>query len=1085
MKILQLRFKNLNSLVGEWQIDFTDPAFAAEGIFAITGPTGAGKSSILDAICLALYGRTPRLGRITKSSNEIMSRQTGECFAEVTFATQDGQYRCHWSQHRSRRRAEGELQQPKQEIANALSGEVLEWKLREVEEAVISITGMDFERFTRSVLLAQGGFAAFLQAAPDARAPILEQITGTEIYSHISMRVHAMQREQRDQLVILQAQHEGFRLLTAEEERALNEQLAQLGEQKQQLTGAVERLAETVSWQQTVVQLRAQIDALQQEQQALEKQQQAFVPERERLALAQQAVELEPALVRLQGLRQQLAQSKQQLAKEHDGLPQLAQALETARAGQQQSVQAVSDARAALTAAAPLLREVRALDVQLQQVKQSLHGCIQQLDKASNELALATASQQQHQQQLQQGEQRAADLDEYFRQHAADEWLVGGLAGVEQQLQQLQQHHQRLQEQTQIRQQAQSRLTATQQQLEQQRSHWMQARDRLQLGRDELVSRQARLSALLADRQLPEYRREREHLLDKRALLARIQSLEEHRQQLHDGQPCPLCGSESHPYADGQLPQPDQLSEQIQALEQRIEQIEQQQEHCRQQELAVQQLEAEFAQAQAEGLALSVKQEGLQDNLAEQDRALATLAQQLAASQQQAQTALAPLGVQLTEQHNAAELLQQLQQRQTRWQQQLAVQQQVQQARQQHRAEITRLQSLVELHANTLSSLQQEQQQLHNQQQELAQRRAQLLGQEDADAHEQQLQQTLTVAESRQQQLVEQAGAAEQAHTRLQERITVLEQHIVDYSAKLDDSTADFADVLATHRFADEAALSAALLPSAARQQLQQQAQQLDQQQAALQARMQEQQERLQQEQSRNLTERPAAAVQAEYEQRSSELQALHDQQITLTHRLQENSKARHEQAQAGQALERQREECRRWTNLHELIGSADGKKFRNFAQGLTFELMVAHANRTLQKMTDRYLLVRDAQEPLELNVLDNYQAGEVRSTKNLSGGESFIVSLALALGLSRMASQNVRVDSLFLDEGFGTLDDEALDVALNTLAGLQEDGKLIGVISHVQALKERIATRIQVRPLSGGRSRLEGPGCSWASASE
>src|SRR5690554_8048084 len=122
---------------------------------------------------------------------------------------------------------------------------------------------------------------------------------------------------------------------------------------------------------------------------------------------------------------------------------------------------------------------------------------------------------------------------------------------------------------------------------------------------------------------------------------------------------------------------------------------------------------------------------------------------------------------------------------------------------------------------------------------------------------------------------------------------------------------------------------------------------------------------------------------------------------------------------------------------------------------------MVRHANHTLQQMSDRYLLVRDQTEPLELNVMDNYQAGEVRSVKNLSGGESFIVSLALALGLSQMASQTVQVDSLFLDEGFGTLDEEALDVALTTLAQLQGEGKLIGIISHVPALKERIATQI------------------------
>lgn len=110
MRILQVRFKNLNSLVGEWEIDLTHPAFASDGIFAITGPTGAGKTTILDAICLALYGRTPRLNKVTKSGNEIMSRQTGECFAEVTFETQTGRYRCHWSQHRARKKPAGELQ---------------------------------------------------------------------------------------------------------------------------------------------------------------------------------------------------------------------------------------------------------------------------------------------------------------------------------------------------------------------------------------------------------------------------------------------------------------------------------------------------------------------------------------------------------------------------------------------------------------------------------------------------------------------------------------------------------------------------------------------------------------------------------------------------------------------------------------------------------------------------------------------------------------------------------------------------------------------------------------------------------------
>ena len=208
-------------------------------------------------------------------------------------------------------------------------------------------------------------------------------------------------------------------------------------------------------------------------------------------------------------------------------------------------------------------------------------------------------------------------------------------------------------------------------------------------------------------------------------------------------------------------------------------------------------------------------------------------------------------------------------------------------------------------------------------------------------------------------------------------------------------------------------------------------------------------------------------------------MKQLRDEIATYKHALRENTAAIERIQGKKLAIESQIQRCARWDSLHNLIGSADGKKYRTFAQGLTFELMVAHANRQLEKMTDRYLLIRDESQPLELNVVDNYQAGEIRSTKNLSGGESFIVSLTLALGLSQMASKKVRVDSLFLDEGFGSLDEETLETALEALSALQQDGKLIGIISHVSALKERINTQISITPLSGGRSTISGPGCN------
>jgi len=288
----------------------------------------------------------------------------------------------------------------------------------------------------------------------------------------------------------------------------------------------------------------------------------------------------------------------------------------------------------------------------------------------------------------------------------------------------------------------------------------------------------------------------------------------------------------------------------------------------------------------------------------------------------------------------------------------------------------------------------------------------------------------------------------------------------------------EFSAALAPVGFSDEERFLAAVLPSETRAELTATSKNLDERQTELKARQKDRETRLATEMARKITDQSLEELETQVKEHEEALQELRDIVAGFKHKLSENMAAKERIKEKQTAIEAQKKECRRWENLHELIGSADGKKFRNFAQGLTFEMMVSHANRQLQKMTDRYLLARDDAQPLELNVVDNYQAGEKRSTKNLSGGESFIVSLSLALGLSHMASKNVRVDSLFLDEGFGTLDEEALEIALDTLASLQQDGKLIGVISHVQALKERISTQIQVVPLVGGRSQIEGPGC-------
>lgn len=156
------------------------------------------------------------------------------------------------------------------------------------------------------------------------------------------------------------------------------------------------------------------------------------------------------------------------------------------------------------------------------------------------------------------------------------------------------------------------------------------------------------------------------------------------------------------------------------------------------------------------------------------------------------------------------------------------------------------------------------------------------------------------------------------------------------------------------------------------------------------------------------------------------------------------------------------------WGYLNALIGSKEGDKFRKFAQGLTLDNLVWLANHQLTRLHGRYLLQRKASDALELEVVDTWQADAVRDTRTLSGGESFLVSLALALALSDLVSHKTRIDSLFLDEGFGTLDSETLDAALDALDALNASGKTIGVISHVEAMKERIPVQIKVKKSMG-----------------
>ncbi len=1085
MRILQVRFKNLNSLVGEWQIDLTHPAFVSDGIFAITGPTGAGKTTILDAICLALYGRTPRLNKVTKSGNEIMSRQTGECFSEVTFETQTGRYRCHWSQHRARKKPDGELQAPKHEIANADSGEIFESRIREVASRIESATGMDFDRFTRSMLLAQGGFAAFLQAAPDDRAPILEQITGTEIYSRISIRVHERQREEREKLNELQAETAGIMILEPEQEQELGQALETKQKEETNLAAKTADTGKAIDWLTSIDGLKKEIIGLADEASKLQIDIEAFKPDREKLNRALTAASLDGTYATLSASRKQQADEKAALKTEEEALPGLEfsarEQAEALKSAEQQTARAKEE----LKAAAPVLQKVRSLDQKLADQKKAVLEGEESCQKDTARIDMDKQARLKEQEKRSKAHETLELVDGYLKEHAQDEWLISGLAGVEEQLGGLVSRQKEIVQKEADQETATTALELATKSLDDyhkqcgiRKQELEQASKRIQQGKDAL-------SQLLGDRLLREYRTEKETLLREMAFLTKIAELEDHRAKLEDGKPCPLCGATEHPFAEGNVPVPDETEQKIDALTRLISKAEDQEAAIKKLEEAESLARKNLTEAEKLETAAANDKKAAEKTLADVKDSLEKLRADFAEHRQAVSTKLQPLGIADIPDTDISLLLETLRARLKSWQAQVRKKADIEKQIADIDSEVKRLDAVIETQSIALAEKRKHLETLKKELDAGSDERKAVYGDKNPNDEELRLNKAVSDAERAEKQARDQHNELQQKWNTAKAHVESLKKRIDQREPELRRLETEFSAALAPVDFSDEEQFLEARLSAEQRDELAAKAKKLDERQTDLKARQKDRETRLATEMAKKITDKSLEELEAQLKEYGDSLKELQDTIAGLKLKLKENTAAKERIKEKQTAIEARKKECRRWENLHELIGSADGKKYRNFAQGLTFEMMIGHANRQLQKMTARYLLVRDDAQPLELNVVDNYQAGEIRSTKNLSGGESFIVSLSLALGLSHMASKNVRVDSLFLDEGFGTLDEEALDTALETLASLQQDGKLIGVISHVPALKERISTQIQVTPQTGGRSQISGPGCSRLGATE
>ncbi|MEI7049270.1 SbcC/MukB-like Walker B domain-containing protein [Pseudomonas koreensis] len=1211
MKILAIRLKNLASLAGPFEIDFTAEPLASAGLFAITGPTGAGKSTLLDALCLALFGAVPRLNntgrdaKVPDADGEIatgdprtlLRRGTGEGYAEVDFVGVDGRrYRARWEANRAREKAGGKLQASRQSLRDIDQDQLLASQKGEYKTQLEAALGLNFEQFTRAVLLAQSEFSAFLKADDNDRSELLEKLTDTALYTRLGRRAFDKTKEAREAHKLLQDQAIGVTPLAPEARAELDERFNAAQQQLKLQQAQLKQLEHQHSWLKDLRQLQDAQQAAAEQLHSAQQQWEGLSGERLKLTRLEQLAPQRHQFARkteldvqLTPLAAQIAAHTQQHGELNERQTQLEQALDAAKI-------ALSEAQQRHSESAPLLRQafdeqstlarlakdtalsaetrqsaeqactegqsaIQALQTKQAEVAERLQKIAAELEQSADlaplsdawnayrdrlqQLMLIGNRLNKGQAELATLEQNAAhsadalatqkqQLEVLFKEAGAEPDAVAEQIGILGNL--LQDNRKQLRAIEDL-----TRLWASQQELEKRGAELQQRLLDAQQERERLTQDGVKTKAeLTVAEQTLNVTRE----LLERQRLARSASVEELRAQLQDDQPCPVCGSNEHPYH-----QPEALlqslgrhdeSEQANA-QQVVDQLKEKLIELRaevggviaQQKELLQQQEQLVAQQQA--LAPSLDAHPLSAQLLNQDadkrdawltRQNDQLNQSIAQDEQR-QSAL------LTLQQDAARLTQQLRNAETAHQQaaqHLSNQQrELSSDRQRLDEELTAFASL--LPADTLEALRVEPAATFMQlDRQIAERLAQVDQQKEELAEQQQRQQTLEKEQDRQLSRVQQLQSAEQQFSALAEQQQAcqaklaqllgehssaehwqqqLEQAVdqarnaetgtaaelqnvrtqrVQIGAELkaqqerlqalqsedDELTQKIADWRAHHPELDDGGLEDLLRVddtqlSELRQRLQHNEKAIEQAKVLLQERDQ----RLADHQAQhngNLDAEQLASALAELQNQFN----LSEQQCAELRAEQAEDQRRQNANQAlAQQIADAYAEYQRWARLNALIGSATGDTFRKIAQAYNLDLLVHHANVQLRQLVKRYRLKRGG-SMLGLLVMDTEMGDELRSVHSLSGGETFLVSLALALGLASMASSTLKIESLFIDEGFGSLDPESLQLAMDALDGLQAQGRKVAVISHVQEMHERIPVQIQVQRQGNGLSTLE-----------
>ncbi|PTQ89138.1 SbcC/MukB-like Walker B domain-containing protein [Agitococcus lubricus] len=1082
MKILAIRGRNLASLAGDFVVDFQQEPLFSAGLFAITGATGAGKSTLLDALCLALYNRTPRLDKASKfakimdtdeqqigmhDTKNILRRGCTEGYAEVDFVGIDNQsYRAKWTVRRAHNKPTGALQSESISLQSLKDGQQLSHKKTEVLPAIQEKIGLSFDEFNRAVLLAQNEFFAFLKANDNERADLLEALTGTEYFSQISQQAFERAKHEKDKLFALQQQLQQQPPLSQEARQELEQHLSELERSCQASEKQLSTIQQHVQWHTRKEELEKQYSDAQQQLASIEQQWQRSEQDWVLVQQIQTALPMKPLWTQWQQQQQDSQQRQEALAVLSERL------VHEQHNEQQQSVQLQQQQHDYQTIEQQwqqqqiVLEKAKQLDYQLTEAKRKLAQDKTRLDEQAKRLKQQQNYQQidiwpqiqtlltqaKHQHDIRLAEQAHQSISERI-QHEKQQ-----LAVLNQQLNQvdlpqlLAQQHTLNQEQ---------RLLDT---LIQDWQHCLHMHDNYQ----QLVQEQDALLTYIVEEQQQETRitqelpraaaqLEQAQKAWQEAQLACSQNIQQLRAQLEQDKPCPVCGSQQHPYQQARAQA--QLNQLLILLKQQL-----------------QQCQHHYDEQKTQGTRLH-------ENIRNQQQRLVQIQQQLTQLNQQQQHYQQKFNhltqykewVALAEQEKLTWLTNQQQyihhQLQT-VKQHIEQQQVIQQQKEDlHQVIETCLviadctESLV-IFCESYLMLSQLEQTYH-----------QLLNGQHSQQFEQAWQQRLNDAVMAKDQAQLRWQQAQREVEKTQHSLSVYQDELNQLIRKTQHSQQVFEQAFAdfTQLYPFNLAQVIPLFNYSATW--------LQQKKSDLEALNQQRVQAIHHTKAREHDHQQHLKLSFAQTEQQTVLQQLHEVQHNLSiqqqnlgayrEQLKQDNQRQQAQQHLGAALQQQQQLTEIWSQLNEVIGSRDGQKLRNAAQQMTLDVLLFYTNDHLKNLARRYRLER-INNSLALQVIDQDMGDEIRSVHSLSGGESFLLSLALALGLASLSSQRVKVESLFIDEGFGSLDADTLRIAMDALDILQSQGRKVGVISHVAEMTERIPTQIQLTKGVAGKSKLE-----------